>query len=132
MTILSGFVLPQTCDVYRKTTTTNSDLNSTVRTYPSTATYSAVACLVGPFMRGGDRGVSRYQYGDNYVDRNSLITGDDADIQEQDQIVLKKWRNGAALSASEQTRNTYIVERVIDGSYITGHKQYLIIPERKR
>lgn len=132
MSINSAFNLTQTCDVYRKVTLTNSDLGYSIRgEYSDTPTYHGVNCFRGPSItnaRGG--AISRNMYGDNYTEADLIVFSDASDIQEQDKVVIKTDRGGTALSAAEQARNTFIIERIMDGSRMAGVLQCVGIPAR--
>ncbi len=133
MTVDAAVLLTQTCDIYRKATTTTSGLKAKVRNYPASATVTAEPCFLGRVGRGNVRdGQARAQSGTFPSEMQALIVADDANIQEEDQIVMQTLRNGSAMTSAQKERHTYYVQQILDGTATLGIQQCLVSTKQKR
>lgn len=131
MVIDSGVILPQTCNVFRKETSTDS-LGAKIRGYPDAATTTGIACLLGRSRPETREGIQRELFGNVVTEFLILIYAATTSIQEEDQIVMQTNRAGVALSSTQKERHTYHVQQVLDGTLFVGHEQAVVTAIKKR
>ena len=117
-------MLTQTCDVYHRDVSTSSNLGAKYRSYPDTADITGVKWLLRPssFIRSADRRTINLQ-GELDSANMTMLVADTEAIQLDDKIILKKWSDGSAMSATEQKDNSFVVVYIYEGKDWTGHKQ---------
>ena len=118
-------------DIYNKTETSGTGLRVKKSAYASVSISDQV-CLLEEIGISGSGGRIRTEYGIDHI--NAVLLSMDATVsmEEGAKIVRKKWNDGTACSAGEQTRQTYIVQKKLDGRTNTGHMECVCSPEGRK